>query len=105
MLGGLAGPDRERRPPSDPKDLTVLILRDVSIGTSTNVSEAVALPLPLRTTQAEDQMLTTSGYGTFKRLMSITRPPGRRPQGDSEPSAGLCYLIALRRGERRRDRN
>src|ERR1035437_4646608 len=86
MLGGLAGPDRERRPPSDPKDLTVLILRDVSIGTSTNVSEAVALPLPLRTTQAEDQMLTTSGYGTFKRLMSIARPPGRRPQGDRLPA-------------------
>jgi hypothetical protein len=68
MLGGLAGPDRERRPPSDPKDLTVLILRDVSIGTSTNVSEAVALPLPLRTAQAEDQMLTTSGYGDVQEV-------------------------------------
>src|ERR1035437_3438329 len=96
MLGGLAGPDRERRPPSDPKDLTVLILRDVSIGTSTNVSEAVALPLPLRTTQAEDQMLTTSGYGTFKRLMSIARPPGRRPQSHRLAVIGRDQQLRLR---------
>jgi len=43
--------------------LTVLILTDVNIGTTGNVFAAVALALPLRRTQAEDQMLTTSGYG------------------------------------------
>jgi hypothetical protein len=63
MLGGLAGPARERRPPSELRDLTVLILTDVNIGTTGNVFAAVALALPLRRTQAEDQMLTTSGYG------------------------------------------
>ena len=85
MPEGLAGPDRERRPPSDPRDLTVLILRDVSIGTSTNVSEAVALPLPLRTTQAESQILTTSGYGDVQEA-DVDRAPTRlrlrRPQGE-----------------------
>ena len=43
--------------------MTVLILTDVNIGTTGNVFAAVALALPLRRTQAEDQMLTTSGYG------------------------------------------
>src|ERR1035437_2316040 len=76
MPGGLAGPDRERGPPSDPRDLTVLILRDVNIGTTTNASEAVALPLPLRTTQAEIKYSRPAAAGTFKRLMSIARPPG-----------------------------
>ena len=76
MLAGLAGPDRERGPPSDPRDLTVLILRDVNIGTTTNASEAVALPLPLRTTQAEIKYSRPAAAGTFKRLMSIARPPG-----------------------------
>lgn len=85
MPGGLAGPDRERRPPSDPRDLTVLILRDVNIGTTTNASEAVALPLPLRTTQAESQILTTSGYGDVQEA-DVDRAPTRlrlrRPQGE-----------------------
>jgi hypothetical protein len=101
MLAGLAGPDRERRPPSDPRDLTVLILRDVNIGTTTNVSEAVALPLPLRTTQAESQMLTTSGYGDVQEA-DVDRAPARlrlrRPQG--ERRAPRCRSAAASAHER-----
>ena len=93
MPGGLAGPDRERRPPSDPRDLTVLILRDVNIGTTTNASEAVALPLPLRTTQAESQILTTSGYGDVQEADVDRAPPRlrlRRPQGERQPVISHC---------------
>jgi hypothetical protein len=43
---------------------------------TTNASEAVALALRLRTTQAESQMFTTATTGTFKAVMSIGRPPG-----------------------------
>ena len=76
MPGGLAGPDRERRPPSDPRDLTVLILKDVNIGRDhKRLSGCGIAPAaeddPGRKSNAHDQRPRT-----FKRLMSIACPPG-----------------------------